>query len=423
MDKIIVQSVNVICNKIEVVYLLEGRCREYLNHNEKLFWIEYSMPINNVPPSIAVIPFCANVLPIIWLLDAILEIPELDLYFYNSIDEFKKGYVKMYPTLNFNGKLQVGKLVGNSYVSDAKSAVFFSGGVDAFSTLISHLDESPVLLTLWGADIKLDDTLGWKKVADHIEATGEKWKLDYCFIKTNFREIVSERPLNYLVSRTGYGYWYGFQHGIGIICHAAPIAFMSKIRIVYLASSYTKGGQIACASSPTIDNYVKFSSCRVVNDQPEWTRQDKIIHICDYVKRTGVKIELRVCWESVGGGNCCHCEKCYRTIFGILAEGENPLEYGFNYTPRDLLRICDDIQYRLVFSSVCIELWKNIQDRFIINKSVYNSNCNLEWIYSIDFNRINDTLYKRTNILMHKVYRSFVIIVRKMWNKKCIWYI
>ena len=417
MNRIKVQSVIITDNKVDISYIAEGKCREYLNFNEETFWIEYSIPIKKTPVSIAVIPFCANVLPLVWLLDATLEVPELDFAFYNSIEEFKNGYIKMYPTLNFGGKVEAGCLINNNYDIQDQSAVFFSGGVDAFSTLIAHIEEKPILLTLWGADVKHEDINGWEMVSNHIVNTASEWDLETCFIKTNFRKIVLETALDQLVKKTGYGYWYGFQHGIGIISHAAPIAFTRKIRMVYLASSYTKGGQIACASSPTIDNFFRISSCQVRNDQSDWTRQDKIINICNYVKEKGKHVQLRVCWESEGGGNCCHCEKCYRTILGILAEGENPLEYGFSYTHNDFQNICKDIRTKLIFNDVYIELWKDIQDRFIVNKYLLKDKYEIDWIYSFNFEHINRTFYKSAIIFSHKIHHFMSHVKAQLWRK------
>ena len=37
---------------------------------------------------------------------------------------------------------------------------------------------------------------------------------------------------------------------------------------------------------------------------------------------------LHVCWE-VQGENCCKCEKCYRTMANIMAEGESPKRFNF----------------------------------------------------------------------------------------------
>ena len=55
-------------------------------------------------------------------------------------------------------------------------------------------------------------------------------------------------------------------------------------------------------------------------------------NIVEYSKKTGVKIPLRVCWQSTGGKNCCQCEKCWRTILEIIAEGEKPRDYDMDYT-------------------------------------------------------------------------------------------
>ena len=294
----------------------------------------------------------------------------------------------------------------NEYCCGNESALFFSGGVDAFSTLIAHVKENPLFITLWGADIRHEDIVGWEHVARHVKETALKWGKNYTFAKTNFRYILNERLLNDLVRKSGYGYWYGFQHGIGIISHAAPLAYTHQIPLVYIASSYTKGGEIACASSPMIDNYVRMGMCRVANDQSDWTRQDKIRNICEYVRQTHGEVQLRVCWESSGGGNCCRCEKCSRTIFGILAEGENPLDYGFTYTSADFANICDNIRRHWIFSKVYIELWKDIQKRFVSNRTRIPYNKDLEWIYTYDFDKVNDNFRKRLLCLNQSIRKK-----------------
>lgn len=66
------------------------------------FW--YKMEgLKNVPKSIVVIPFVCNILPIAWLANSTIFLQELDVDFYKSIEEIKKGYINMYPMLSFNG--------------------------------------------------------------------------------------------------------------------------------------------------------------------------------------------------------------------------------------------------------------------------------------------------------------------------------
>ncbi len=321
-------------NRIEYRYEIKGEWSEAFNENEN-FYIEYSCDISNVPESIAVIPLLCNILPISWIYDAEIFLESCDKAFYDSITEFKKGYMDMYPQINFLGKIHADKLENNSYSENNGAAAFFSGGVDAFNTLVNHAEEKPVLLTLWGADVKLDDVSGWKNVENHIENTAATFGTDYVTIKSCFRQFLNVVPLNKKVyDKAKDSWWHGFQHGIGIIGHAAPVCYTMNRTVVYFASSNTANekGVVTCASDPTIDNYVKFGDSQIVHDGYEFDRQDKVHNIVEYSKKTGIKIPLRVCWQSTGGKNCCQCEKCWRTILEIIAEGEEPKNYDMDYT-------------------------------------------------------------------------------------------
>lgn len=69
---------------LEVDYDITKDLEDFFNMDNK-FKVEYGESIENVPKSIAVIPFVSNVLPIIWLTDSKLEIDELDKNYYDSI--------------------------------------------------------------------------------------------------------------------------------------------------------------------------------------------------------------------------------------------------------------------------------------------------------------------------------------------------
>ena len=115
----------------------------------------------------------------------------------------------------------------------------------------------------------------------------------------------------------------------------SPIAYINKYKNIYIASSFPIEylGKYTCASDPTIDNNLHFASCKVIHDGCEFSRQQKIKNICDYLDKSKEKsIPARVCWISEGGDNCCECEKCYRTILGIIAEKKDPNDFGFNLT-------------------------------------------------------------------------------------------
>ena len=110
------------------------------------FCITYPESIEQVPDGVLAIPFATNTLQIAWLADCELIIPELDQDFYESIPNFQEGYKNMYPEATFAGKLTVGKITNCKPKKSGESATFFSGGVDATTTLLRHIEERPHLI-------------------------------------------------------------------------------------------------------------------------------------------------------------------------------------------------------------------------------------------------------------------------------------
>lgn len=412
-NKIIINKVNRNHNQISISYSIEGEIQKYFNE-KKVFTIEYNTDINNVPESICVIPFIANILPIVWLTDAILIVDSIDEEFYNSIDKFKQGYINMYPHMKFKGEIIAKNIDRNIQPQPLKrKGAFFSGGVDAFATLIAHISELSFLITIIGADIKLNDQEGIKNVSNQVTETCNSFNLNSIFIKSNFREFIKEHILEFLVKKSGDGWWHGFQHGIGIISQIAPIAYSIGFETVYIASSYTSKDKVTCASHPSIDNNIAFCQCHIKHDQYEYTRQEKINHICNYVKATQIPIKLRVCWISRGGNNCCKCEKCYRTIMGILAEGEDPNKYGFNVDKALLKQIKIEVLDNMVISKQIIVCWKDIQQRMSENFNQLAYKEEIKWICKTNFNTINIRPFKFINRIRNKIKYILKTLIKR----------
>lgn len=386
MNIIKVNSVSAVQGKLCVGYEISPELEPYFT-SDRVFEVEYSEDVSAAPESVLVIPFVCNVLPIVWLADAVLEVPQLDYKFYEGIPDILKGYADMSPMLEFKGEVRVGQLVDNSYDTSDKVAAFFSGGVDAFATLIAHAEERPQLITLWGADVKLTDADGWDKVRHHVLETSRQFGLaSPVLVKTNFRAMVDEAALSALCAASGEGWWYGFQHGIAIVGHAAPVAYLKRLKTVYIASTNTIKDKLICASDPTIDNKVRLVSTGVWHDQYECTRQQKVQHIVEYCREKGSDVQLRVCWQSAGGSNCCLCEKCARTLYNLLAEGADPFSYGFESYNQHISF------HPLLARSAMAEVshlrpfWQDIQDRFQETQA-YRKDKRINWIYTLDVNR------------------------------------
>ena len=93
MCKFVIDSVEVKGNRIKYKYHFDKDLYFYIRELP-FMEIEYSESIEEVPNSICVIPLICDILPIIWILDAELYVPELDKSFYKSIEQFKLGYKK-----------------------------------------------------------------------------------------------------------------------------------------------------------------------------------------------------------------------------------------------------------------------------------------------------------------------------------------
>ena len=327
-------------NRISYRYAIDGDWVKYFNQSVA-FFVDYSEDISGTPDSIAIIPMLCNVLPMAWLFDADILIDELDRDFYNNVDKIKQGYVQMYPQMKFGGRLTVGRIVDNSYDPTEGSLLLFSGGVDSTFSLINHAEEHPTLMAIYGSDIALNDTRGWENVRNHVLSVSKTFGLKTLFVRSSFRLFINEGRLQEFVKHLdSEGYWHGFQHGIGLLGHAAPYVFIHRMKTIYIASTFTinEKGKYPCASDPDIDNHIAVASCRTVHDGYEFYRQDKVHAICEYRARKEIPIRLRVCWQSKGGNNCCHCEKCWRTILNIFVEREDPRNYGFQYDRQELLQ-------------------------------------------------------------------------------------
>ena len=338
MNRIIIQKTSVEANQIVCEASAEGAVAKAFRATPFEFRYRSSLPLTGVPESVAVIPLLASLLPVSWVYDATIEVDTCDRSFFESIPNFKQGYVDMYPMLDFRGDMKVGALVDNAVDGDG-SLCCFSSGVDAFDTLFRHAAEKPMLLTIRGSDVRLGDAEGWEVAQRQMRDAAGLVGSESVAIECDFRWIFNYTELNAAAVRGSDNWWHGLQHGIAITSLAAPIAWLRGMRSVYIASSFTREseGSVTCASDPSIDNHVRFCGARVIHDGYESGRLDKLRAIAEWCEGHDRRVYLRVCLNPRGGVTCSHCEKCYRTILGIYAIGRDPREYGFQYDSLEAL--------------------------------------------------------------------------------------
>lgn len=403
-NRIVISNVEVNHNICKVYFECSADLECYFDLKHE-FYCEYTKDIQAVPNSIVIIPFICNVLPLIWFTDSVLEVDSIDKDFYNSIENFKFGYKKMYPNLNFRGTLKVNDLEYNSECKcgEQKCGAFFSGGVDAFATLIAHINERPDLITVCGSDITIEDKVGWERVWSHTTGIAKQFGLHSIAIKTNFRTFINNKNLDILCRDGKDSWWHGFQHGIGLLGLSAPLAWTNGYQTVYIASSFTEAdrtaGNYTCASDPDIDGNVRFCGCKVVHDLFDCTRQEKIMRICQFGEQRHIKLDVRVCYAVEGGINCCACEKCIRTIMGIYACGAKPENYGFTLNHNLLKGYKRTVVSRV--TRITLPFWIDIQ-KMIKSKPELDIPQELDWIKTIDIIREKKSIGFNVDLFLHK---------------------
>ncbi len=411
--------------EIRITFKTEGLISQAFRSHE--FTVEYSEAIGSVPESIAVIPFVANVLPIIWVYDAELVVRELDKDFFDNITNIKTGYENMYPEVAFGGQVTVGSLVRNRVRSKQRNtALFFSGGADATSSLITMLKngDKPHLFTLWGADVRLADVDGWHEKYSHTERVAHIFNLESSSVKTNFRTFINEYLLDKKIERkAGDKWWHGFQHGIGIISHIAPLTFLYGFHESHIAASFVAGDNMPCASDPTIDEHVHIADSKTIHNGYDLTRQNKIRNIQSYISQLEEihHLPIKVCLASRDSKNCGRCEKCMRTACGILAEGGSVDFYGLEkFDAQFTKQYLTNVHY---FRHTLH--WQQIQNRLRENRAKIDSkpSRNISWLLDTDLGTINNHLPKKIKYYIRTVARPVARVMPyrlKLMTKKLL---
>lgn len=312
--------------KITYDYEVSSAAARYFNA-EKLF-VEFDVDVSAVPASIAVIPLLCNLMPIAWFAGFDVEIPEVDEDFFRSLEALKTEWSRHYPMLlDRKSTLTVANLVGNR-IEGEKPAMLFSGGVDAFATYFRHFEQTPDLITIQGADIELTDDKQWADVKRFNESEPILKQNAKHYIRTNFQQFYTHK-VDYLLPNLGW--WGNVQHGMALIGITAPLSWVEKYHTIYIASTRSVHMEFnAWGSMPEIDNLMKWAGLQTIHDGFELKRQDKVDTIVDAVGRLQKETTIRVCYSELKNDlNCSRCEKCVRTIFGIMMAGGNPKTYGF----------------------------------------------------------------------------------------------
>ena len=416
------RSIEVSANSLKYHYEVSEPLKKFFSEDYP-YTIQYELDgqpldISEVPKGILAVPFVCNILPICWLSDSVLYLEEIDADFYDSVPAFKKGYIDMFPDAVFAGRIEADKITRSVPDAAGKSALFYSGGLDSSCTLARHYDEHPYLISIWGSDIPYDEAEGWRvlhgMIAEDIKALG----LSNIVVHSTFRKVINEGTLRQEFSPVlkGDSWWHGVQHGIAIISHSVPCDFVLGVTRQYIAATHSpEHPALSCASDPTIDNYVRFAGCQVYHDA-YITRQEKVRELVKFCKEHKINIHLHVCWQTKDGRNCQMCEKCCRTIMGILVEGEDPNKFGFSVDDKVLAKCKRLCLYHISYKRM-LHHWLPMQDSFkknkagLINSKYYKY---MSWLDNFDFDRCDTYPVRRILGIKNNIRHKLGTILRRI---------
>ncbi len=398
-------------NRLEYVCSIEGEWSRYFKADEPM-WVEYSEPVDGVPDSIAVLPLIGNVIVLASLMDADLYVDEIDRDFYECIAEFIDGFDGVMPDhvhFKHDSLVHAGRIIDDPVREEPeKNLLFFSGGVDATFSLISHLEEKPALVTVWGADIPWDNEKGWEQALASNARMAERHHLKQLTIRSNFRASYNGDNIDdYSMKLVGDYWWPAFQYGIAMLCLAAPLA-AGKRKKVYLASSFSAEDLAQygtkTAAVPWINDHVRFGGCRTVHDGGDCGRYEKVKRICEFYGKEEWKPVLRVCYRSSEGKNCGVCEKCARDMMSILTAGYDPVSFGFPYDPKELPTCFAAGLQEMARAdkAECMSFYKELQTAYRRNTAPWEVPPVLRAFYALELKELVDFLHVPNHELAEK---------------------
>lgn len=186
-------------------------------------------------------------------------------------------------------------------------ALFFSGGVDSFYSLLENLDEVTDLVFVHGFDIMEGEKAHAEMAERQVRMVGEAYGRRVLAIRTNLRSC-----------------WLADVGGWGEIAHGPAMAAVAHLlgpqfgRIL-IAGSDSSPEPWPWGSHPELDPLWSTARLEFVHDHHHVTRVRKIERVLssEVARKT-----LRVCWKNRNvKTNCCRCEKCIRTMITLKAFG------------------------------------------------------------------------------------------------------
>jgi hypothetical protein len=198
-----------------------------------------------------------------------------------------------------------------------RTGMFLSGGIDSLATLrlnqlhfpSGHPDRIQDGLLIHGFDIGGVPARGAKyhvfeRAREHMQPVADDAGIELIPLYTNIRHLCDTREL-----------W--LNYFFGAVLAAAAHAFAPRLHAADIAASYDIPNLAPCGSHPLLDPSYGSADVQIRHCDVEVARLDKLRLIAEW---PAAFHNFRVCLANVPDRlNCGRCEKCVRTMTGLVA--------------------------------------------------------------------------------------------------------
>jgi len=366
--------------------------------------VQYDAPVEDVDPGIAAIPFVTTVLTVAWATGCTIELPVLDQRFLNSMESVRQVMKSWYPGLPFSGGIKSDTVSQTGKTATNREGLLYSGGLDSTASLIRCLDVKPVpILVIGTPDLPSSQIDFHRMFLDEVRPFVERLGLNLHVAQSTMLEMVNLDALNSDFGELLGGYWWeSVSHGLMLLGACAPLTFTEGIGTLRIAASRTGQFEEPWGSNPEVDEKVAWGATSVVHDSHDISRQQKIDSlIAPFLRKEVSVLPLRVCGSTKSKErlarktlNCGRCEKCTRTIVGLLAVGVDPRTCSFDMRYFSAQRLRQGLEGGSVKLPKSVwDLWVDIQaslrkrEKGLDADSMYGSGPFLEWLRGYDLER------------------------------------
>jgi len=366
-------------NRLRCDYTLTKNLERYIRRGR--LEMSYDLSVEDIDDSIAYIPFVASVLPLAYLSGGDISVPTLDAEYLKSVLLIQDQLKAWRPRVPFRTRIAAAETKANSFAAGGKGGLLFSGGLDSTASYLLHKNFVSTLIMVGGTeDLPLTDPKYWQRVRSLTSSFVTKNGASLRFVESNWLKIlkVSEvvrdfsAPLVGPDPRDEIGNWEGLFRMVMLgLC--SPVAASEHVQTLFMASTFPIETTRALGRHGAIEDSLRWGDLTITRDTKDLTRQQKIGRVISpYLSGNQECIPLRVCHpirfdenrelRKKGMLNCSSCEKCHRTILGLVLDGVDPLRCGFEKGTFDPGLVRQQlVDRKIILTYATLALWTEIK--------------------------------------------------------------